>query len=139
VGGSLSPSHITNTSFRNIIAGYGSTRGGVLYANTSSYINFTLERCIFASCVNAYHGGALYLDSSSPSVITTSCRFEHNSASLGFDIYSTSSSCFSGYTHFDSCTTSTSSQSVYCSGYKSILPSPCDEKIVCFYILFNNN
>jgi hypothetical protein len=114
VGGSLNPSHITNTTFRNVSSGYTYTNGGVLYANTSSYSNFTLERCVFASCANAYYGGVLYLDSSSPSVIITSCRFEHNNASYGFDIYSISMYCFTGYTPIISCTTSTISESVYC-------------------------
>jgi hypothetical protein len=139
VSGSLHPSHITNTTFRNISAKYNNTYGGVLYMNTSSYYNLTVARCIFASCTGTYSGGALYLDSSSPSVTITSCRFENNNASsYGFDVYSTVSSCFSGYTPINSCTTSTTSQSVYCSEYKSILTSPCDEKIVCYYLLFIN-
>jgi hypothetical protein len=107
--------------------------------NTSSYNNFTLERCIFASCTTAYYGGVLYLDSSSPSINITSCRFEHNIAYYyGFDIYSYSSSCFSGYILADSCTTSTTSESVYCSGYKSLLTFPCDEEIVCLMCFLLN-
>jgi hypothetical protein len=135
VGGSLHPSHITNTTFRNIYAGCNNTYGGVFYMRTSGYDNFTLERCIFTSCTRVYCGGALYLDSSSPYVNIISCRFEHNSASLGFDIYSAISSCFLGYIPIDSCSTSTS-QNVYCSGYRSILPSQCLEKIVCYCFLF---
>jgi hypothetical protein len=107
--------------------------------NTSSYSNFTLERCIFTSCTGASYGGVLCLDYSSAFVIITSCRFENNSASsYGFDIYTDTYSCFSGYTPINSCTTSAVSQSVYCSEYKSILPSPCNEKIVCYCLLFIN-
>jgi hypothetical protein len=139
VDSSLHPSHITNTTFRNISTGCKYIYGGVLYMNTSSYNNFTLERCIFTSCTGAYSGGALYLDSSSPSMIIKLCRFEYNNAySYGFDIYSSSSSCFSGYAPINSCTTSIISESVYCSGYTSKLSSPCDEKIVCYFWLFIN-
>jgi hypothetical protein len=120
----LNTSHITNTTYHNITARYNKMGGGVIWVNASGYAHFYLERCIFAPCAGAYRGGVLYLDSSSPYVIITSCRFESISASnTGFDIYSTSFSCFSGYTPIDSCTTSTTSESVYYAGYRSILTS----------------
>jgi hypothetical protein len=132
VGGSFYPSHITNTTFYNISTKFDSTYGNIIYMNALSYRNFTMERCIFSLCLGAYYGGVLFLSSSSPSVIIISCRFQDNSASYGSDIFSESSSCFSGYTPINSCTSSTTSKSVYCNEYKSVLPSPCDVKIVCY-------
>jgi hypothetical protein len=140
VGGSLYPSHITNTTFRNIFIMSNMTSGGILYVNTPSYDNFTLERCIFASNSRANYGGALFLAHSSPYVIIISCRFENNSVSInnrGLDIYSNSDPCLSAeYAPFESCTTPTSA-SVSCHEDLSVLPS-CEEKIVCYCWLFIN-
>jgi hypothetical protein len=138
IGGSLSESHITNTTFRNISAGYSNTYGGVLYVNTSDYNNITCERCIFASCTGAYYGGVLYLDSS-PYIIISRCRFENNTATYhGYDIYSSSSSsCFSTSTPLptESCTTATQATSVLCyTTSKSVSFSDCSkDEIVSFF------
>jgi hypothetical protein len=137
IGGSLYKSHIINTTFRTISAGYNSTYGGVLYVNTSGYSNITCERCIFASCTRAYYGGVLFLDSSSPYIIITRCRFENNTAkNYGYDVYSSSSSCFST-TPTQSCTTSTQATSVICDySSKSVSFSTCTQDIIVSF-LFN--
>jgi hypothetical protein len=112
----------------------------VLFVNTSSYNNLTLERCIFSSCRNFYYGGALYLDSSSPFININRCRFENNYASYrGYDIYVSTSSCFSETDIvIDSCTTSTSTTSVYCSSSSKTLLTLCEDKIVLQHIFFFN-
>jgi hypothetical protein len=101
----LYPSCIINTTFKNISDPSLFTDGGVLFVNTSSYTNFTIDRCIFSFC-NGYYGGAIYLDSLSPSIVINRCRFENNRATYGTDIYVFSSKCFSPNTITNSCTTS---------------------------------
>jgi hypothetical protein len=100
--------------------------------------NLALEQCIFSSCRDSYFGGALYLGSSSPFINITRCRFENNYASYrGYDIYVDTSSCFSESDIItDSCTTSTSTTSVFCSSFSKALLTTCDYKIVLLHILF---
>jgi hypothetical protein len=141
VEGPLVPSHIINTTFQNIYSLYKYTCGSVLCVNTSSYINLTLERCIFSSCYS-YYGRALYLSPSSPFINIIRCRFENNYASYdlfdcGYDIYVDTSSCFSETEIItDSCTTSTSTSSVYCYDSSKTLFTTCEDKIVLLHILF---
>jgi hypothetical protein len=137
IGGSLYKSHLTNTTFRNITAKYTNTQGGVLYVNTLDYGNITCERCIFVSCT-AYYGGVFCLNSSSPYIIISRCRFENNTATFpGYDIYCNVSSCFSTSSTVPtgSCTTSADETSVFCyDASKSVSFSACSEdEIVSFF------
>jgi hypothetical protein len=136
IGGPLIPSHIINTTFQNIYSLYEYTHGGVLHINTSSYNNLTLERCIFSSCKNSELGGALYLDCSLINI--TRCRFENNYASdRGYDIYVYFSPCLPETDIItNSCTTSTSTTSVYCVLSSKMLFTSCEDKIVLLHIFF---
>jgi hypothetical protein len=138
INGPLVPSHMVNTTFKDIHALHGNTRGGVLFINTSSYINLTLERCIFLSCQDSNYGGALHLDSSSSFIIIIQCRFENSYATYrGYDIYVTDSSCFFGNDLItDSCTTSMSNASVYCDYSSRTLLTSCEDKVVLLFFLF---
>jgi hypothetical protein len=130
---SLYPSYIKNTTFRNISDPSAYTDGGILYLNTKSYSNnFTIDRCIFSTCIG-YYGGVIYLGSLSPSIKITRCRFEQNEGIYGNDIYASSSSCFSPNTIFDTCTTGIYT-GIYCAlEMSSITKIPCFEDIVLYF------
>jgi hypothetical protein len=137
IGGSFYPSEFINITFRNIIDWYNYSNGGVLCINTSSDINMTIDRCIFVSC-NGYEGGGIFLYNPSPLINIMRCRFENNTAEYGNDIYdeSKSSSCLPSVIS-DTCTTSDKSKSVICNfTSKSVITTPCIDKIVYFYFLF---
>jgi hypothetical protein len=127
--GNFYPSHLLNTSFKNISDPSLYTDGGVLYVSSLSYMNLTIDRCIFSSC-RGYYGGVIYLDYFSPWIIINRSRFEENEATFGNDIYSSNSSCFSPNTISNSCTTSVL-KDTYCllSTISKIL-KPCYKDIV---------
>jgi hypothetical protein len=125
-----------NSTFKNISDPAKYTDGGVLYLNSNNCINFTIERCFFISCSGSY-GGALYLNSTSfsCSVIINHCRFENNSAILGIDIYSFSSSCFLLNEITESCSSSPGA-GIACSSFiVARINTLCEERIVYYYLL----
>jgi hypothetical protein len=128
----LYPSYFTNTTFKNISDPSSFTDGGVLYMNSLSYTNFTIDRCIFALC-RGYYGGVIYLDFLSPWIRIKRCRFEGNVGEYGNDIYVSSASCFLPNTISATCST-TLPLSIYClSYYVSRIINPCYKNIVFFY------
>lgn len=144
--GSFYSSEFTNSTFKNITTIDLSTHGGVLYMNTSSDINMTIDRCIFVLC-KAYQGGVIYLYKPSFSIGIIRCRFEDNNGSSGSDIYthSSSSSCLSNAI-IDSCTTSVSEGVICFDSYLNTSTSfdadLCVDKIVClccWVIIFDDD
>jgi hypothetical protein len=134
IEGNLYPSFIMNTSFRNISDPSLYTDGGVLYLNSSSYENFTIDRCIFALC-RGFCGGAIYLGSFSPWIKINRCLFDGNIANNGSDIYVSRTSCFSDVVINNSCTTMFRTSITCFSVYINGIP-PCSIRIVFFFIFY---
>jgi hypothetical protein len=129
------PSCITNSTFKNISDLSLFTDGGVLYLNSLSYMNFTVDRCIFVWC-SAYCGGAIYLGGLSPWIVINRSRFENNIGIYGSDVYAWGSVCFSPNTITNTCTTNLRT-SVFCFlTATTILETACYGNIVLFVILF---
>jgi hypothetical protein len=135
IQGDFYPSHLTNCTFRNTSDPSSYTDGGVLFINSSSYWNFSINRCIFTQC-KGFMGGVIFLGSLSPSIIINCCRFEMNTASYGYDIYALKSACFSPNTIRESCST-ISAASIFCD-ISSVLGmmKDCEREIVFYFILF---
>jgi hypothetical protein len=132
MGGSFSPSYITNTTFQSIYCMNGLTEGGVLNVFTNSYNNIFIEKCIFSSC-NARRGGALCYQNFSFINISL-CRFENNTASNGgYDIYIYI--CLSHFTITDTCTT-TISGTVICGSEDKEIVTCIEDEIVSFSVTF---
>jgi hypothetical protein len=131
----FNPSFLINTTFRNVSDPSSYTDGGVLYMNSLSYDNFTIDRCIFTLCTG-YYGGAIFLDTLSPSIIINRCRFLDNTAVYGHDIYVSSSSCFNPNTIINSCSASRIFN-IKCDMLDYFkITEPCYKDIVLFIIFF---
>lgn len=135
VGGYISPSTVANCTFREMTAKHTDTEGGAIsfHNSSTSYMNFTIDRCFFIQCIGCSVGGAIYIHNC-PNIYITRSRFEGNKGTYGNDINVYTSSCFtSGYIDSYTCS-STATNRVYCVGFVSVL-NDCSTDTVC--IIYN--